>query len=96
MMELFDPEWILRILCSLIIGAAIGYERHIRSREAGIRTHAIVAVTACVLMIISANAFEGSARNDPARIAAQVVSGVWKCLSLWLFTDRGVLLLPVY
>ena len=89
MTQLFDPEWLLRILCSLVIGTMIGYERHARSREAGIRTHAIVAVTACVLMIISQYAFEGSAKSDPGRIAAQVVSGVGFLGAGLIYTTNG-------
>ena len=76
MFQLFEPEWILRILCSILMGGLIGYERHTRAREAGVRTHIIVAMTACALMLLSKYGFEGSAKSDPGRIAAQVVSGV--------------------
>lgn len=69
-----EPEWLLRILCATIMGGLIGYERHTRSKDAGIRTHSIVAVASALLMIISQYAFEDTA--DPARVAAQVVSGV--------------------
>ena len=67
-------EWLFRILCAAIMGALIGYERHTRSKDAGIRTHTIVALASALLMIISQYAFTGDA--DPSRVAAQVVSGV--------------------
>lgn len=69
-------EWMLRILCSAAIGAVIGYERHNRSKEAGIRTHAIVALSAALIMIVSKYGFYDVLTADSARIAAQVVSGI--------------------
>ena len=71
----FEWEWIIRIVCATLMGAIIGYERHARLKDAGIRTHAIVAMAAALLMIVSKYGFDpGTA--DEARIAAQVVSGV--------------------
>lgn len=71
-MEYFETEWLLRILCALLIGSMIGYERHSRSKEAGVRTHAVVAATACVLMLISKYAFPDSAKNDPGKILTEM------------------------
>lgn len=75
--------FIIRILIALLLGFAIGFERKLRFKEAGIRTHAMVAVGAALFMILSKYAFidqineEGGVRGaDSARIAAQVVSGV--------------------
>lgn len=73
--------FILRILLAGICGAVIGYERKNRLKEAGIRTHLIVALGAALIMIISKYGFadilgkEGIAL-DPSRIAAQIVTGV--------------------
>lgn len=73
---------ILRLLLSLLCGFVIGYERKNRGKGAGIRTHAIVALTAALMMIVSKYGFTdlvdypGVQAVDPARIAAQVVSGV--------------------
>ncbi|MCM1042860.1 MAG: MgtC/SapB family protein [Corallococcus sp.] len=64
-----------RIVFAGILGIALGYERMLREKEAGIRTHFVVAVGAALLMIISKYAFEGETA-DRARIAAQVVSGI--------------------
>ena len=77
----------LRIVLAGVCGMLIGVERTRRLKEAGIRTHAMVACTACLLMILSKYGFsdlvnaDGSLYSgvdtaDPARIAAQVISGV--------------------
>lgn len=71
----FEWEWIIRIVCATLMGAIIGYERHARLKDAGIRTHAIVAMAAALLMIVSKYGFDPNTA-DEARIAAQVVSGV--------------------
>ncbi len=69
-------EWMLRILIAGLLGGIIGYERHNRSKEAGIRTHAIVAIAAALIMVVSKYGFVDVPVADPARLAAQVVSGV--------------------
>ena len=51
-MGLFQYEWLLRLVCSVAVGTLIGYERHVRSKDAGIRTHAIVALASCLMMLI--------------------------------------------
>lgn len=69
-------EWdfILRILIAGLLGGLIGFEREFRAKEAGLRTHFIVALGSALFMIISQYAFSG--RFDAARVAAQVVSGI--------------------
>ena len=52
----------------------MGFEREMRAKEAGVRTHFIVALGSALFMIISQFAFSG--RFDAARVAAQVVSGI--------------------
>lgn len=72
----------LRMFLACICGAVIGYERKNRGKGAGIRTHTIVALAAALMMIVSKYGFAdlvdfpGVRGADPARIAAQVVSGV--------------------
>ena len=72
----------LRILLACACGAVIGYERKNRGKGAGIRTHTIVALASALMMIVSKYGFAdlenfpGLHSADPARIAAQVVSGV--------------------
>lgn len=60
------------LMLSMLFGFIIGYERRLRSKEAGVRTHTIVCVGAALLTIISKHIGNG----DPGRIAAQIVSGV--------------------
>ena len=82
-----ELEFLLRILAAGLCGGVIGLERSRRLKEAGIRTHVIVCLTAALMMIISKYGFadltapDGADFNgvrgaDSARIAAQVVSGV--------------------
>ena len=74
--------YLLRMFLATLCGAVIGLERTKRSKEAGIRTHCIIAGAAALFMIISKYGFtdmlqiEGSRGADPARIAAQVVTGI--------------------
>ncbi|MBR5660966.1 MAG: MgtC/SapB family protein [Bacteroidales bacterium] len=69
-------EWnlILRLLVAGLLGGMIGLEREFRAKEAGVRTHFIVALGSSLFMIISQFAFSG--QFDHARVAAQVVSGI--------------------
>ncbi len=69
-------EFLGRIVLACIFGALIGYERKNRNKEAGIRTHAIVALGAALIMVISKYGFVEPGVNSADRIAAQVVSGV--------------------
>lgn len=73
---MFEAEWLLRIICAAVVSGLIGFERHSHLKEAGIRTHAIVAMGAAVIMILSKYGFTDVKPGDPARLAAQVVSGV--------------------
>lgn len=66
----------LRLLIAVFFGALIGFERTNRYKEAGIRTHAIVALGSCLLMILSKYGFPEVATADHSRIAAQVVTGI--------------------
>ena len=83
MPELHWAEVLLRIVLAGALGGAIGAEREIREREAGLRTHMLVAVGASLFTIVSAYAwsdFTFSQRSgitfDPTRIAAQIVTGI--------------------
>ncbi|WP_418303208.1 MgtC/SapB family protein [Paenibacillus yonginensis] len=74
-------ELLLRVLLAGICGVIIGYERKNRMKEAGVRTHFVVAVGAALMMIISKYGFQDQVgwdnlSLDPSRIAAGVVSGV--------------------
>lgn len=71
---LFELRILLDLLLSLALGFIIGFERKLRSKEAGIRTHTIVCFGAALMMVVSKYAFGSDA--DSARVAAQIVSGV--------------------
>ena len=63
------------------MGAAIGIEREYHAKEAGIRTHLLVALGSCLFMILSAYGFDAFLAKDhtsfdPSRIASQVVTGI--------------------
>ncbi len=73
---MLEYEWLLRIVCAVVAGGLIGFERHSQSKEAGIRTHAIVCMGAALVMVISKYGFTDVKPGDPARLAAQVISGV--------------------
>src|SRR5262245_66126705 len=66
-----------RLAVAAALGAAIGVERELRDREAGIRTHLLVALGACLFTIAGAYGFSDFDGNvDPTRVAAQIVTGV--------------------
>jgi len=76
------PQWelILRLVAAAVFGSIIGFERERAVRAAGLRTHMLVCVGACLFMIVSAYGFTSvlglHVVLDPSRIAAQVVSGI--------------------
>ena len=74
-------DFLIRLLVACICGALVGYERTRRQKEAGIRTHLIVALGSALLMMISKYAFIGdpavsAVDADMSRIASNVVTGV--------------------
>ncbi|MCR5522773.1 MAG: MgtC/SapB family protein [Clostridia bacterium] len=80
-------DFFARIIVACLCGSAIGYERSRRFKNAGLRTHIIVCCASALMMIVSKYAFLDFAVSsdgvlsatrgaDPARIAAQVVSGI--------------------
>jgi putative Mg2+ transporter-C (MgtC) family protein len=75
-----DPLQIfLRLLLSMFLGGAIGWERERRRQPAGLRTHMLICLGATLLMITSIyipQTFQNFQNGDPGRIAAQVVSGI--------------------
>lgn len=69
--ELFH---LLNILLAVVLGFAIGYERKLRYKEAGIRTHTIVCAGSALIMVVSKYGFGGE-DADASRVAAQIVAG---------------------
>ena len=67
-------EIIFRLFLAIVLSGIIGFERELHGRPAGLRTHVLVALGAALVMLISVDGFGGT--GDPARLAAQVVSGI--------------------
>lgn len=88
-------EFLLRILLSAMFGIIIGLERSRRQKDAGIRTHCIIAVTSAAFMLLSKYAFfdtdviAGARGSDSARLAAQVVSGISFLGAGVIFKDKN-------
>lgn len=79
---LYQLEQVLRLFVAAICGGLVGYERKVRLKTAGMRTHMLVAVGAALFMIISKYGFfdvlnhANSVSLDPSRVASQVVTGI--------------------
>lgn len=76
-----DWDYIIRLLFAAVLGGVIGLEREYHAKEAGFRTHVLVAVGSALFMLISQYGFDAflgvkSVSFDPSRIASQVVTGI--------------------
>lgn len=97
--ETYHINLIFRILVSCFCGIAIGFERKNRAKEAGVRTHCIVACASALMMIISKYGFydllqsavsEGAdVRLDPSRLAQGIVTGVGFLGAGMIYIQRG-------
>ena len=81
-MNIITYEFILRLFVAAMLGGVIGLEREYRAKEAGFRTHFLVALGSGLFMILSQFGFDNVLSNyeqvslDPSRIASQVVTGI--------------------
>ena len=93
-------DFLFRLLVAASCGAAIGVERSKRFKEAGVRTHLVVCFAAALIMVISkygfadltspdGSDFPGIRGADPARVAAQVVSGISFLCSAVIIKNGG-------
>ena len=74
-----DAEIIIRLVLSLILSGLIGLERQMHRRTAGLRTHILVSLGSCLIMLTSLYIFDiykNEVPLDPARIAAGVITGI--------------------
>ena len=70
---------LFRLILAAVLGGMVGLERELHDKAAGFRTHILVCIGSCLMMLTSMHIFDiykGIATPDPARIAAQVVTGV--------------------
>lgn len=78
-----ELDWCLRMVLAAFCGGLIGFERKSKAKNAGIRTHALIALGSAMAMVVSKYGFFDLSTMthfnwslDPSRIAAQVVSGI--------------------
>ena len=94
-------DFFCRLALACVLGALIGIERSKRFKEAGVRTHIIVCCGAALFMIVSKYGFadlsfaggayfNGTRGADPARVAAQVVSGISFLCAGVIFKNEGL------
>lgn len=91
-----NVDLVLRLFLSVILGGLVGIERERKNHAAGLRTHILVCLGSCLLMILSMYGFadfadEPNVRLDPARLAAQVITGVgFLGAGTILFTGKSI------
>ncbi|MDD5505332.1 MAG: MgtC/SapB family protein [Candidatus Omnitrophica bacterium] len=74
-----DLQMIARLLLTLCLSGLIGLERQVHRRDAGLRTHILVALGSCLIMLTSLYVFDiykDKVSLDPSRIAAGVITGI--------------------
>ena len=74
----FSSDLILKLAAASLLGGALGLEREIHGRPAGLRTHFLVSLGAAAFMVLSplVSAMGNDLLGDPGRIAAQIVTGI--------------------
>lgn len=76
---LTDGQVIIRLIVSLILSSIVGFERQLHRRDAGLRTHILVCLGSCLIMLTSLYVFDiykDKVPLDPARIASGVITGI--------------------
>ncbi|MEM5793709.1 MAG: MgtC/SapB family protein [Candidatus Aenigmatarchaeota archaeon] len=68
-----EVEMVLKLLLSVFLGSLIGYERQIRAKPAGLRTHMLICLGSTLLTIMSLTAFPNA---DTSRMAAYIIVGI--------------------
>ena len=89
------PASFARLLAAIVLGAVVGMEREWRQKPAGLRTHILVSVAACLFLLLGLELSkldfggEGEQRNDPLRMIEAVTAGVAFLAAGLIFTSRG-------
>src|SRR5712692_7588555 len=87
MMMIFSPNLViaLKLLMAMLCGGAIGLERELSHKPAGLRTNVLICVGAALFMVVSRHIGGGAPYTDPARLVAQVITAIG-------FVGAGVIL----
>jgi len=75
----FQMDILIRLLVAALVGAGLGLEREVHGHQAGMRTHMLVALGSAIFTVLSIYGFpqtSGAPAADPARISAQIVTGI--------------------
>jgi putative Mg2+ transporter-C (MgtC) family protein len=75
-MSFLPWENLIRLLVAFLLGSALGLERELNKKPAGLRTHVVISLASALYILLSINAVFGGGAADPARIASQVVVGM--------------------
>ncbi len=89
---LSDYQIVLRLVLSVVLSGFVGLERQLHRRTAGLRTHILVSLGSCLIMLTSLYVFDiykNVASIDPARIAARVITGVGFLGAGAIINERG-------
>ncbi|WP_347861749.1 MgtC/SapB family protein [Salimicrobium sp. PL1-032A] len=87
----------VRLIIALVLSGLIGFERELKQHSAGFRTHILVGVGACIMMLLSLYGFEDyiqkydNIRFDPARIPSYVISGIGFLGAGTIIVNRGTI-----
>src|SRR4029450_6558725 len=66
----------IKLVVAILCGGAIGFERELSRKAAGLRTNVLICMGAALFMIVSRHISGGAPYSDPGRLVAQVVTGV--------------------
>ena len=88
-----EGVYLIRILMACLCGALIGIERQIRTKAAGVKTHIIICVASCLMMLISKYGFLdvivlASAQVDVSRVASSIITGMSILCGGIIFTSK--------
>ena len=87
-----DFQVILRLVLSVVLSGVVGLERQVHRRTAGLRTHILVSLGSCLIMLTSLHLFDiykNQVSLDPGRIAAGVITGIGFLGAGAIIVERG-------
>lgn len=69
-------DFVFRLLAAMAAGGLVGLEREWSNKSAGLKTNMLVAVGACIFVLVNVMISSQSAQSDPTRIIGQIVTGI--------------------